>query len=45
MIAGFRSLFIASPHVNLGRGRLKLTWGEAIKRDLKVLDIPKDVFS
>jgi hypothetical protein len=25
----FKSLF------NLGRGRLKLTWGEAIKRDLK----------
>jgi len=26
-----------------GRGRPKLTWGEAIKRDLKAWDIPRDL--
>ena len=26
-----------------GRGRLKLTWGETIKRDLKAWDIPRDL--
>jgi hypothetical protein len=26
-----------------GRGRPKLTWGEAIKRDLKGWDIPRDL--
>ena len=27
-----------------GRERLKLTWGEAIKRDLKAWDIPRDLY-
>jgi hypothetical protein len=27
--------------VRSGRGRPKLTWGEAIKRDLKSWDIPR----
>ena len=26
-----------------GRGRLKLTWREAIKRDLKTWDTPRDL--
>jgi len=30
-------------NVRRGRGRLKLTWEEAIKRDLKVWDIPRDL--
>lgn len=30
-------------HVRRGRGRPKLTWGEAIKRDLKSWDIPRDL--
>ena len=30
-------------HMRRGRGRPKLTWEEAIKRDLKALDIPRDL--
>jgi hypothetical protein len=30
-------------NVRRGRGRPKLTWGEAIKRDLKAWDIPRDL--
>jgi hypothetical protein len=30
-------------NVRRGRGRLKLTWREAIKRDLKAWDIPRDL--
>jgi hypothetical protein len=30
-------------NVRSGRGRPKLTWGEAIKRDLKAWDIPRDL--
>jgi hypothetical protein len=30
-------------NVRRGRGRPKLTWGEAIKRDLKEWDIPRDL--
>jgi hypothetical protein len=30
-------------NVRRGRGRPKLTWGEAIKRDLKGWDIPRDL--
>ena len=29
--------------IRRGRGRLKLTWEEAIKRDLKGWDIPRDL--
>jgi hypothetical protein len=29
--------------VRRGRGRLKLTWEEAVKRDLKEWDIPKEL--
>jgi hypothetical protein len=31
-------------NVRKGRGTPKLTWGEAIKRDLKGWDISKDLF-
>jgi hypothetical protein len=30
-------------NVRRGRGRPKLTWGEAIKRDLKSCDVPRDM--
>ena len=30
-------------NVRRGRGRPKLTWGEAIKRYLKAWDIPRDL--
>jgi hypothetical protein len=30
-------------NVRRGRGRLKLTWGDAIKRDLKGWDISRDL--
>ena len=30
-------------NVRRGRGRPKLTWEEAIKRDLKAWDIPRDL--
>jgi len=30
-------------NVRRGRGRPKLTWGEAIKRDLKGWEIPRDM--
>jgi hypothetical protein len=30
-------------NVRRGRGRPKLTWGEAIKRDLKAWDVPRDL--
>ena len=30
-------------NIRRGRGRLKLTWEETIKRDLKAWDIPRDL--